>query len=114
MIWISRFSGNGRTKKADEILAGSDLQRLEARVKGRVQGVCFRHYTSRRARELNLLGWVRNESDGSVMVAAEGPRIQLESLLEFLQEGPEYARVDKVETRWGAALGDLQPFSVKH
>lgn len=92
----------------------SQEQRLQARVEGRVQGVCFRHYTSKRARELNLKGWVRNEDDGSVLVLAEGPRSDLDELLKFLHHGPEHAHVQHVATEWQDYSGDLTPFSVKH
>jgi len=48
-----------------------DLVRLEAVVRGRVQGVGFRYYVSREARRLGLAGWVANERDGSVRAVVE-------------------------------------------
>lgn len=89
-------------------------ERFEASVQGRVQGVCFRHYTRKRAQELQLRGWVRNERDGSVKVLAEGPREQLDALLEFLHRGPDGARVDRVRADWQPHQGDLNSFSVAH
>lgn len=71
---------------------------LRAVVSGRVQGVFFRDATVRRARELGLLGWVRNADDGTVLVHAEGPEPALRELVEFLGEGPPAARVEAVET----------------
>jgi acylphosphatase len=70
---------------------------VRVRVSGRVQGVFFRQTTQERARELGVMGWVRNEDDGSVLVHAEGPREAIEALAEFLQVGPEKARVDAAE-----------------
>jgi acylphosphatase len=70
---------------------------FRAVVRGRVQGVGFRASTVERARELGVLGWARNEDDGSVAVHAEGEAEAVEALLEFLREGPSYARVDGVE-----------------
>lgn len=90
------------------------MERLEAVVEGRVQGVSFRYYTRQQAHQLELDGWVRNENDGSVRVVAEGPRPALESLLEFLGRGPEGARVEKVSPSWSAAQGDLRPFAIAH
>ena len=48
--------------------------RLTARVDGVVQAVGFRYWTVRKAEELGLTGTVRNNSDGTVGIAAEGPQ----------------------------------------
>ncbi len=69
---------------------------LRAVVRGQVQGVGFRDATRRRARELGLLGWVRNDEDGAVRVHAEGPQQALDALLDFLRAGPPAARVEEL------------------
>src|SRR5439155_20058522 len=56
------------------------LQRLEATVRGRVQGVGFRYFVVREAMELGLVGWVANAADGSVVLVAEGPPAALDAL----------------------------------
>jgi DNA ligase D-like protein (predicted 3'-phosphoesterase) len=66
-------------------------------VRGAVQGVGFRDATVRRARELGVLGWVRNDEDGVVRVHAEGAQPAVDELVAFLGEGPWHARVDEVE-----------------
>lgn len=70
---------------------------IRAVVRGRVQGIGFRDATQRRARDLNVMGWVRNEDDGSVRVHAEGAGEAVETLVAFLRAGPPGARVDEVE-----------------
>lgn len=87
-------------------------ERFEARVEGRVQGVCFRYYTRQRAQELGLTGWVRNEPDGSVKVLAEGSRPQLNELVAFLHRGPDGAKVTNVSLEWHSSSGDLGSFRV--
>jgi acylphosphatase len=77
-----------------------------------VQGVCFRYYTRQTAHQLGLDGWVKNQSDGSVAVLAEGPRDALDSLLAFLRKGPEGARVDHLSSRWLPYQGDLSDFRI--
>lgn len=57
-------------------------------VRGRVQGVGFRWWTRARGKELGLLGHARNMADGRVEVQAQGPREQLEQLVELLREEP--------------------------
>lgn len=70
---------------------------MRVEVHGRVQGVGFRDATSRRARELGVLGWVRNEDDGRVRVHAEGPDDALAALRAFLEHGPSGAVVERVD-----------------
>ena len=94
--------------------AGPDVAvRLEATVRGRVQGVGFRHHVLRRAMDLGLTGWVANERDGSVHCRAEGPRPDLESLLTTLEIGPAGAQVERVIAAWGPGTGSLRPFGIR-
>ncbi len=87
---------------------------LHAFVRGRVQGVGFRYFVERRAREMGVSGWVRNLGDGSrVEVYVEGPRQTLERLLEDLHRGPRSAAVEEVEARWSEAKGEVQGFGIR-
>lgn len=88
--------------------------RLHAVVHGRVQGVSFRYYTRQRARELGLVGYVRNQPDGTVEVVAEGPRDAVEALLAFLGTGQRPAFVTHVETRWPLPTGTFERFEVRY
>ncbi len=65
-------------------------------VRGDVQGVGYRDATLRLACELGVMGWVRNEGDGSTRVHAEGPERVVEELISFLEDGPPAARVSEV------------------
>lgn len=66
-------------------------------VRGRVQGVGFRRFVQRAAATIGLVGFVRNEVDGSVRGEAEGSPEQLQELQRQLQRGPMFARVDAVD-----------------
>lgn len=92
--------------------AASSRARLEASVRGRVQGVGFRVFALREASRLGLEGFVANEADGSVRVVAEGPRPDLETLLGRLEEGPPAGFVDRVITRWEPARGVPSGFRI--
>ncbi len=89
------------------------LERLEARVIGRVQGVGYRYFVLRLADELDLRGWVANEPDGSVRVVAEGSRAALDALRSRLEVGPPAARVERVVARYGPATGEFAGFGVR-
>jgi acylphosphatase len=87
--------------------------RLDAVVRGRVQGVGFRYFVLAEAMRLGVTGWVANERDGTVRCVAEGPRAVLETLLGLLREGPRGAWVDDVGATWGPAAGTIRDFSVR-
>ncbi|NND90426.1 MAG: acylphosphatase [Granulosicoccus sp.] len=72
------------------------VRRREWRVCGRVQGVWFRGATRQQGRRLGVSGVARNRVDGSVQVIAEGSDEALQKLAQWLQVGPEHARVDSV------------------
>lgn len=71
--------------------------RLRLELYGRVQGVGFRMFTVRTARELGIRGWVKNRPDGSVDIHAEGSPGALERFRERVRKGPSVARVESVK-----------------
>lgn len=85
--------------------------RLTALVSGTVQGVGYRYWVQRHARDLNLVGYAENLSDGRVEVIAEGEKTGLERLLHWLRRGPPHARVDDVQTQYSEATG-LRDFHI--
>lgn len=65
-------------------------------LKGLVQGVFFRKYTQAKAQALGLSGWVRNRSDGTVEVLAQGSAEKLEELRQWLWQGSPASEVGSV------------------
>jgi acylphosphatase len=88
-------------------------QRLEAVVRGRVQGVGYRVFVQREAARLGLTGWVRNRDDGAVDLVAEGGEPALRALLARLREGPPAARVAGVEARWSPPTREFSRFGIR-
>jgi acylphosphatase len=62
-----------------------------------VQGVGFRASTADEARRLGVVGWVRNQLDGTVEVEAGGDDAQVDALMAWLKRGPPSARVTGVD-----------------
>lgn len=87
-------------------------QRIHLIISGEVQGVGFRSWTRRQARELSLTGWVTNRDDGTVEVVAEGPRAVLEQLEQRCHTGPEVSWVSQVDVRWEQATHEFPDFTV--
>ena len=81
-------------------------------VHGRVQGVFFRDSTRKVAQGLGLAGWVRNCSDGSVEIQAEGDRKKLEELIDWCRQGPDLAAVSNIDLNWTKAEG-LSSFDIR-
>jgi len=69
---------------------------LHVIIKGRVQGVWYRAWTTEKALSLGLLGWVRNRSDGSVEAVFSGPQQSVQQMLKLASKGPVLARVDEI------------------
>jgi acylphosphatase len=90
------------------------MDELHAIVRGRVQLVMFRDFTRRRARRLHVAGFVRNRSDGSVEVVAQGEKPAVEKLLETLHRGSLLSRVDSVECEWRATLQKMDDFLIAY
>lgn len=90
-----------------------DVMRHELVVHGKVQGVFFRKYTSAKARELRLTGYVMNLPDGRVLVEAEGSALALDALLEWCRAGPPRARVDEVKVN-KVAVQSSSSFEVRY
>ena len=76
-------------------MTGIVRQRL--RITGHVQGVGFRYFVASVARNLGIVGWVRNEPDGAVLCEAQGPAADVESFAWHVSRGPAHARVERAE-----------------
>lgn len=66
---------------------------FEILVKGRVQCVGYRWFVYENALELGLTGYVKNMSDGSVFVVAQGDQQNLVQFTAKLRTGPSFAHV---------------------
>ncbi|WP_224983377.1 acylphosphatase [Geomonas agri] len=82
-------------------------------VRGRVQGVAFRHHTARTAQQLGVSGWVRNLSDGSVEACFEGEEADVLAMVQWCRRGPELARVDELIEKRDQHTGEFTGFQVR-
>jgi acylphosphatase len=91
----------------------SVIQARRFLVRGRVQGVGFRWFVEREAHILKIAGWVRNNSDSTVEVFAQGTREQLSGIHSRLREGPRAARVDHVDVSDSEPVPSLSSFQIR-
>ncbi len=68
-------------------------------VRGDVQGVGYRDAAGTRAEELGVVGWVRNEADGTVALHVEGPPDAVDRMVAWTRRGPSSASVEGVDER---------------
>lgn len=73
------------------------MKELQATIYGKVQGVGFRAYTKKQADKLDLVGWVKNQEDGTVRTVAQGPKEALSRFVDHLESGPYFADVQDIE-----------------
>jgi acylphosphatase len=66
-------------------------------ISGRVQGVGYREWMVRTARDLGVSGWVRNRLGGSVEALVAGDIAAVEELSRLCRRGPRMAQVVSIE-----------------
>lgn len=81
------------------------MRSVDVRVTGDVQGVSYRAYCARAAREHGVCGTVENGSDGSVLVHLEGPDDAVEAMVGWCRHGSPYATVVDVRVSEAAPTG---------
>jgi len=73
---------------------------LNLHISGSVQGIGFRPFVYRLAKELELKGWVNNNAQG-VAIAVEGNQQQLDLFIERLQsEKPARSQIQQITQEW--------------
>lgn len=75
------------------------MKHLHLIIHGNVQGVGFRWSTMREAQKLRLVGWVKNKSDGTVEVVAEGEEGALNKLKEWCEKGAFMTYVERISSK---------------
>lgn len=102
-----------RSREGEQPIDVSDMQRLELRVEGNVQGVGYRDFVRTTARTLGINGWVHNEPDGTVTIYAEATPDTIEEFEGHVLKGPEGVGVRKVASAFKDAEGLPDPFEVR-
>lgn len=83
-------------------------------ITGKVQNVAYRAYAQDSADVLGICGWVKNDSDGSVLLCAQGEPDVLKAYVEYLHEGSLRAEVQGVSVEWGTPKVVMTDFSIMH
>ena len=81
-------------------------------VRGTVQGVGFRSFAVKVARQNDLSGFVRNLKDGSLEIIIEGNEWAVKLFEEVIRKGSPLARVDEIRVEVRKPVGDLREFKI--
>jgi acylphosphatase len=88
--------------------------RARAVISGRVQGVFFRLETKQAAQRYGVFGWVKNQMDGTVAAVFEGPKENVDSVLEWCKQGPPHANVEHVKVEREDYKGEFDRFEITY
>lgn len=88
------------------------MRALQISVHGNVQGVFFRASAKEMADQLNVKGFAKNQSDGSVHIEAEGVDENLNRFVDWCNRGPARAQVTHVDVQESEVKG-FERFEVR-
>ncbi len=83
-------------------------------VSGMVQGVGYRDFVMRKAKEMGVRGWVKNLDIGDVEAVFVGDRDNVVSLIENCKKGPPFARVNSLEVKWEEGDDTFESFAIDY
>jgi acylphosphatase len=88
--------------------------RLHVFYSGRVQGVGFRMSVKQIACGYEVVGWVKNLSDGRVEMVAEGDKSELEAFFQGISESYLNSFIHNQVADWLEPHGDLKSFHIAY
>ncbi len=90
------------------------MMRITACAKGRVQGVGYRYFVTDCARETGVSGFVKNMSDGSVMIVAEGSDNALDTFVRMVNaQSDPVIRVETLEVTRHEPTSEFSGFGIR-
>jgi len=92
---------------------GVSVKTIKVRVHGWVHGVFYRDTTRAEAERLGLRGWVRNLSDGTVLLLLQGDAEAIEAMLEWCRVGPPGADVSWLDVENTERDDTLSGFQIR-
>ncbi len=90
------------------------MKRIHIFIKGYVQGVFFRAFVRDRAIEMGLTGYVKNLSNDTIEIIAEGHEAKLAELIELCKKGPVGSQVEEVRVNSELYTGEFNQFKIKY
>lgn len=89
------------------------MKRFSIIVTGKVQGVGYRYYAKDYADRYGIFGWIRNNSDGTVAIEAQGDERVLQRFIDDLRDGPSMSNVVDINVREVPVVQEEHQFSIQ-
>ncbi len=90
------------------------MMNVQMIVSGRVQGVGFRYSVRRKALGFGLVGWVKNNDDGTVRIEVEGNEQTIERFIQEIKTNLHaLIRIDHIDVMKSTNQVGYQTFSIK-
>ncbi len=89
------------------------MKHVNIQIYGKVQGVFYRQSAQQKAEELNVVGWAKNQKDGSVYIEAEGEEEQLKKMIKWCRQGSQTASVTSIDYEFSDKIVGYLDFSIR-
>lgn len=83
-------------------------------ISGYVQGVGFRQFVKKTAKDHGLSGWTKNLSDGRVVARVAGSKRIIEKFADDLWKGTFLSNINNIEVEWEEEDEDHSEFEIRH
>ena len=90
----------------------SELTTFKVKIIGRVQGVGYRAWVEKKAKNFELRGWVMNSEDRSVIMEISGKKKKIRMFLIECYKGPLFSNVVDVKSK-EISLKDFKNFEIR-
>ena len=91
----------------------SDVSGVRIHIQGVVQGVGFRYFVFREAKNLGINGYAKNLSTGQVEIVAVAEKGLVDELIKLVRVGPSYASVSGVELEMVETDEQFNEFNIR-
>ena len=87
---------------------------IVANIFGKVQGVWFRKYTFEKAKDLNIVGIVKNLNNGSVLVKFSGEKKNIDKFKKWLIIGSPLSKVENINFSFKNISSNYSSFKIDY